>query len=122
MHAYAANVYRRVDLGSAPKHQVVERLYDRFAQDIEAARAALATRDIKAKASSIDHAMRIVGELTAALDHAAAPELCANLAALYDFVIHRLTEANTSLAAPPLDQAARVMTELGTAFKKAHAK
>lgn len=122
MHAYAANAYRRADLGSAPKHQIVERLYDRFLADVETARAAIAGRDIQGKANAIDHAMRIVVELTAALDHDAAPELCANLAALYDFVTQRLVEANSTLAPAPLDQAARVMTELGAAFRKAHVR
>src|SRR5262245_31963538 len=122
MHTYAANVYRRVDLGSAPKHQIVERLYDRFAQDLDAARTAIAGRDILAKASAIDHAMRIVGELAASLDHNVAPELCANLAALYDFVTQRLMEASTTVTVAPLDQASRVMTELGAAFRQAHAR
>jgi flagellar protein FliS len=121
MHARAANAYRRVDLESAPKTQIVERLFDRCALDIAAARTAIEARDIARKAAALDHAMQIVVELKASLDVAAAPELCANLAALYDFVTERLIEANASLALPPLDQATRIMTELGAAFRSAHA-
>jgi flagellar protein FliS len=121
MHARAANVYRRVDLESAPKTQIVERLFDRCVLDIAAAREAIEARDIQKKASALDHAMQIVIELKASLDTAAAPELCTNLAALYDFVTERLVEANASLALPPLDQATRIMTELGDAFRRAHA-
>jgi flagellar protein FliS len=122
MLARAANVYRRVDLESAPKTQIVERLFDRCVRDIAAARTAIEARDIHKKAAAIDHALQIVVELKAALDVAAAPELCANLGALYDFVSERLIEANTRLVLPPLDQATRVMTELGDAFRKAHAR
>lgn len=121
MHARAANAYRRVDLESAPKTQIVERLFDRCVRDVADARAAIERRDIHAKAAALDHALRIVVELKAALDVAAAPELCANLAALYDFVADKLIEANTQLALAPLDHATRVMTELGDAFRSAHA-
>jgi len=122
MLARAANAYRRVDLESAPKTQILERLFDRFLVDIAAARAAIAARDIAKKALALDHALQIVIELKASLDLAAAPELCANLAALYDFVTDRVVSASLTLTTPPLDQAVRVMTELGEAFRGAHAK
>ncbi len=120
MHARAANVYRRVDLESAPKGQVLERMFDRFLADLVAAREAIARKDIQAKANALDHALRIVGELQASLDHAAAPELCANLVALYDFVSDRLAHSNLTLATAPLDEAHRVMDELADAFRQAH--
>lgn len=118
MNTRAANAYRKVDLESAPKQQIVERLFTRFDADIAAARAAIAGRDISARATAIDHALRIVTELSAALDHAAAPELCANLAALYNFVCEQLSEAHRTVQASPLDKASRVMSELGAAFRE----
>lgn len=121
MHSRAANMYRRVDLDSAPLPQVLERLFDRFLQDLVVARDAIAASDIQTKANAINHAMRIVAELTAALDHPAAPELCANLEALYGFVIDRLTECNTTLSLEALDQANKLMADLGATFRQAHA-
>jgi flagellar protein FliS len=120
MLARAANAYRRVDLESAPKTQILERLFDRFLADISAARAAIETKDIQKKAAALDHALQIVAELKASLDINAAPELCANLIALYDFVTAKLIEANLALTLPPLDHATRVMSELGEAFRGAH--
>ena len=120
MYARVAKTYADVDLGSMPKTQVVERLFDRFERDIETARAAITARDIPAKAAAIDHATQIAIQLRLALDPNAAPELCANLTALYQFVIDKLFEANLKLTTPPLDAAARVMRDLGTAFKAAH--
>jgi flagellar protein FliS len=122
MLARAANAYRRVDLESAPKTQILERLFDRCLADIVAARAAIEAKDVKKKAAALDHALQIVGELKASLDINAAPELCANLLALYDFVTEKLMEANLALTFPPLDQATRVMSELGEAFRGAHAR
>jgi flagellar protein FliS len=117
----AANAYQRVDLESAPKTQIVERLYARFAQDLGQARAALAAKDIPGKAKALDHAICIAVELKAALDFKAAPEMCANLEALYDFVIARLSDCNMTLQTKPLEQAAKIMAELGDAFAQAHA-
>jgi flagellar secretion chaperone FliS len=122
MSMRAANAYRRVDLESAPKTQIVERLFERCTRDIADARTAIAAKDIHAKAAALDHAQRIVIDLKASLDFESAPELCANLAALYNFVLDRLTEANATLTVAPLDQATRIMTELGDAFRQAHAK
>jgi flagellar protein FliS len=122
MLARAANAYRRVDLESAPKTQILERLFDRCLADIAIAREAIDERDVKKKAQALDHALQIVVELKASLDPAAAPVLCENLSALYDFVTERLFSASVTLTVPPLDQATRVMRELGEAFRAAHAK
>jgi flagellar protein FliS len=122
MLARAANAYRRVDLESAPKTQILERLFDRCLADIAAARTAIEARDVKTKAQMLDHALQIVVELKASLDPGAARVLCENLSALYDFVTERLVSASVTLTVAPLDQATRVMRELGEAFRAAHAK
>ena len=116
MTSRAANTYRKVDLESAPKHLVLVRLFERFARDLTDARRAIEARDVPAKAATLDHANQIVIELIAALDHAAAPELTANLESLYRFVVARIAEANLAMTVAPLDQATRVMRELGEAF------
>jgi flagellar protein FliS len=115
----AATAYRRVDLESAPSYQIVDRLYERFARDMERARAAIIAKDVQTKARELDHALCIVVQLKVALDHTAAPEMCANLEALYDFVMARIGEANLSLQLKPLDQAAKIMAELAVAFLQA---
>lgn len=118
----AAKAYKRVDLESAPKTLIVERLFDRFARDVDDARAALAAKDIEKKARALAHANQIVLQLRMALDHAVAPKLCANLESLYNFVALQLTECNIKRTTKPLDNAAKVMAGLGDAFKAAHRK
>jgi flagellar secretion chaperone FliS len=118
----AAKAYRRVDLESAPKTQILERLYDRFARDIADARVAITARNIEAKAKALSHASQIVLQLKMALDHSVAPEMCRNLESLYNFVLGRLAQANIKLTTKPLDDALVVMSGLGAAFKQAHAK
>ena len=122
MTARAARVYRAVDLESAPKPQVLDRLLSRLLDDVELAATAIGRGQLDVKAGAIDHATCIVTELTAALDHAAAPELCANLASLYTFVQDRLSSANRSLEVDPLRQAARILDHLRESFRAACAR
>lgn len=121
MSIRAVNAYKRVDLESAPKTQIVDRLFERFSRDLDDTRAALAKKDIKGKAAALDHATQIVAELRAALDHSVAPELCANLDALYGVVMLRLSECNLSLDPKPLEHAGFIMAELGSAMREAGA-
>lgn len=116
MYARAALAYRDVDLESADKPRLIARLFDRFLDDVARGKAAIEARDIKGKAAALDHAVRIVVELRAALDHAAAPELSANLDALYQFVLDKLYGASAALSGAPLADAVRVMSELRDAF------
>jgi flagellar biosynthetic protein FliS len=118
MNLRAARLYKRVDLESAPKPQILDRLYARLVADIDAATAAIEARDVAGKAAAIDHALRIVAELSAALDHRAAPGLCANLDALYAFVGEQLTAANQRLEVTPLASSRTVVAELRAAFQE----
>ena len=122
MYARAAARYRDVDLESAPKTQIVERLFARFDRDLDDATAAITAKNIPAKAKSIDHATQIVVALRGSLDHQAAPELSAQLDSLYRFVLEQLSAANLKLDLKTLASARSVMTTLADAFKKAHAQ
>jgi flagellar biosynthetic protein FliS len=119
MSQRAAKLYRDVDLESAPKGQILERLLARLHMDLTAGRQAITDRKIEAKAAALGHAQAIIVELKAALDHAQAPEMCANLARLYDFVNERINTAGTTLKTAPLDDAAQVVAAIGEAFREA---
>lgn len=119
MYSRAALAYRDTDLESTSKPDVVTRLFGRFLEDLTKGKAAIERRNIEAKAAALDHAIRIVVELRAALDHAAAPELCANLDALYQFVLDQIYVASSSLTVEPLAHARSVMTQLRDAFVEA---
>ena len=115
----ASNAYKAVDLNSAPKQDILRRLYERFLQDIEQGRVAIMTRDIVAKGKVLDHALRIVNELEASLDHASAPELCGNLERLYRYVTEQIHVASTKLDPKPLVEVTKLMSELAASFREA---
>lgn len=119
MSQRAAKVYRTVDLESAPKGQILERLLDRLHADLCAGRQAITDKQLETKAAALGHAQAIVVELQAALDHDQAPELCTNLVRLYDFVNERINTASATLKTAPLDDAAQVVISIGDAFRQA---
>ena len=119
MHARASATYRAVDLNSAPKHEIMFRLFDRFQHDLVVARTAIVAKDIVGKNAAVDHALRIVTELEASLDHAQAPELCANLERLYKFVTDQIYQASMKLDIKPLESASTIMSGLSTSFRSA---
>lgn len=116
MYGKATSAYKRTDLASAPKEEILDRLYGRLLRDLDDAKGAIDARDIAAKAEALGHADRIITELQVALDFNAAPELCENLARLYDYVTDRLITANARLDTTAIDQAAEVVAQVRDAF------
>jgi flagellar secretion chaperone FliS len=116
MYARAARAYKNVSVESAPPPRVLDELLGRAVADCHEARAKIAAGDRGGKGKAISHAVQICGELIAALDFKAAPELCANLASLYDFIINRLTAANIGSDVAPLAEAEKTLQTLRDAF------
>lgn len=120
MYARAAKAYKQVDLESSSKVQILDKLYLRFVRDCDDAKVAIAEGKVGVKAGAINHGNQIIMELVAALDHALAPDLCGNLAALYDYVLDRLSQANIHNDGALLDQASAVVIQLREAFLEAN--
>lgn len=95
----AASAYRQVGVQSgvegASPHLLIKMLFDGLVQSLNAARGAMARGDIPEKGRQIGKAVRILEEgLKGGLDPVQGGELAANLAALYDYCVARLTHAN----------------------------
>lgn len=119
MYARAARSYRTVHLESASPVQVLDDALARVLRDLADARRHIVARDVPAKAEALGHALQLVSALQAALDHGPAPEMCANLHRLYEFVKDRLLQAGAALDPAPLTEAERIITTLRTAFADA---
>lgn len=68
------------------------------------------------RGQALSRAHAIVSELQATLDPAHAPELCAQLDGLYDFVLHRITQATLRSDAHQAAPAIAVMEQLASAW------
>ncbi len=118
-HHRAANRYRTISLQSASPQQVLGEVFHRLTADINEAKRTILARDIAAKSRVIAHALDLVDALDASLEHETAPEMCANLSRLYDYVRSRLLDASARLDIAPLGDAERVVGQLSEAFREA---
>jgi len=107
-----------LDTASGPK--VVVMAYDRIDRDIASAISALADGNLASAHELFCHAQDLVHELNGMLD-VDAWEHGASLAAIYRYVIVRLTEANMTKSASPATEARNLLGELGDAFRQASA-
>lgn len=127
-HAYAlgAGAYARISAESAAMsaspHQLITMLFEGARAAITMARHHMANGEIAAKGLAISKAINIIDNgLKASLDgEAGGPagvELATNLAALYDYVGQRLLQANLRNDAALLDEADRLLDNIGAAWR-----
>jgi flagellar protein FliS len=114
----AARSYKRTHVESSPA-RILEALLRRLLRDLDDAKTAMAAKDAGKKGEMVNHALAILAELDAALDHSAAPELCQSLSSLYAFASDRLIAGSSKMDPKPLDEAAAVLATLEGAFASA---
>ncbi|MCA9674403.1 MAG: flagellar protein FliS [Kofleriaceae bacterium] len=119
MYARAIRTYQTVADESAPPARLLDELLARLARDCRDARAALLAGDLAGKGRAIGHALAIIGELAASLDHDAAPALAGNLAALWDYASTRLLAGSADRDAAAVTDVERLVEDLRAAFATA---
>jgi len=120
--ANALDAYQRLEVetgvAAASPQRLVVMLYDGAVKAIYTARAAMARGDVAGRGAAISKAIAIVDEgLRCALDLKAGGEIAANLAALYDYIVNRLLYANLKQDEASLEEAARLLGELKSAWE-----
>ena len=106
--AAAAN-YLRAKVLTATPEQLQLMLYDGAIRFAEQGKAALAERRLDKSYEVLTRAQNILHELTGGLRHDVSPEVCKNLAALYDFAFRRLVHANIHHEVAAIDEALSVL-------------
>ncbi len=103
---YGANVnrYKKNKVLLSDPGEILLALYDGAIKFCKQARIAIETNNPAQKGQKIGSVMAILTELSATLDHDRAPELCDNLARLYDYLIDRLQTASGEMDVAPLDE------------------
>ncbi|MCB9877706.1 MAG: flagellar export chaperone FliS [Planctomycetes bacterium] len=114
-YAQAAATYQRNAVMTASPEKLVRMLYDGALKHLEKCRIGLT--DSKTARSpdvgqSLSRVMGIIGELRAALDHAAGGELSKDLDRLYEYCLDQLSQANLSRTPVGVANAAQVMRTL----------
>ena len=111
--------YRKVQVATTSQGELLLALYDGLFRFLNEAKVAIDKGDLGKARSLNAKSYAILSELSIALDPEIAPELCANLQALYGFCMDRIRGSNRSGAAQPLDEVIRVLTPMREAWRVA---
>lgn len=113
----AAAAYRTAHIENAPPLKLVQMLYEGALRFLDQAETALAAGQNARFQERCLRALAIVAELRAALDPGQAPELAANLEALYLFAEDAIRGAMRAEASAPLEPARDVLRTLLDGWK-----
>ncbi|HEY6609587.1 MAG TPA: flagellar export chaperone FliS [Pseudomonas sp.] len=118
-----AAAYARVGVESsvmsATPHRLIGMLFDGAQTSIRAARLHMQSGDVAEKGKAISRAIDIVNQgLLAALDHERGGELAQRLEQIYDYVVRLLLQANLHNDEQRLDEAARLLEDIGSAWRE----
>ncbi len=115
----ALSQYQTTDNSSiafADPHVLILRLMDGAIERIYQAKGAIQQKNTEAKGSLIGKAIGIIAGLDACLDRDLDNTLVSNLEALYEYMNGRLLEVNVENDIDKLEEVARLMGEIRTAW------
>jgi flagellar protein FliS len=114
--SFAVARYQNAKVQTASPAQILVQLYDGAIRFMKQAMEAEERGDATTKGNLLRKSHAIVSELSATLDHSQAPELCAELERLYEFVMHSITQAHVASKSETLPAAIKVLDELRGAW------
>lgn len=117
----AIKAYAKVGVESgvtgADPHKLISMLYQGALLAVANAKNGMLRKDVSAKGTAITKAVAIIDEgLNVSLDKEAGGELAQNLSALYAYMCTRLTTANLKNDIAALDEVARLLNDLKSAW------
>lgn len=114
--------YRRqqaeFDVEGASPVQLVVMLYDKAAALLRQSVLYMDRDNMKAKGEALNRAVEIFCELQAVLNREEGGVVAQNLDAMYEFMIHSVTQANMNNDPQPLDGVLKVLDELRQGWKE----
>ncbi|MBL8200118.1 MAG: flagellar export chaperone FliS [Chromatiales bacterium] len=114
--------YRAVDAYGAAsagdRLQLIARMLQGALDRIATARGHMQRGEQGPKGEALGRAVRLIDGLRSCLDHDRGGDVAANLAALYEYMTRRLTEANLRNDQRPLDEVADLLDEIRTGWEQ----
>jgi flagellar protein FliS len=111
--------YRETQVAEATPQEILIGTYDGMLQRIARARQAILDRDPAEKGMALSPVFVALGELRVALEHQRAPQLCARLDALYDYLGRRLQLASCNRDITILDEVSKHLRDLRATWAQA---
>jgi len=122
LNAYsnAYNTYKNNSVNYASKEQLLLMLLDGAVKYSKLGRQAIIDNDIQKKHDNIIRTQDIFYELMISLDRNAGGEWVENLYAVYEFINHRLTEANMKKDVKIMDEVIPLIEEVRDLWNEAY--
>jgi flagellar protein FliS len=103
-------------VAAADPHRLIVMLMDGALERIATARGCLTRGETAEKARLINRTVSIIGELRSSLDPKAGGQVATNLGELYDYMSRRLLKATAENRVELLDEVAKLLHEIRTAW------
>lgn len=114
--SFAVAQYQASRVETSSPVQLVVALYDGALRFLRTGTQALRDGNVAAKGVALTKAHAIITELLVTLDHDAAPDISAQLEAIYSFVLDRILRANAECDEKLIDEAIRALLPLRDAW------
>src|SRR3954462_15073327 len=98
----AAQRYSQVRMTTSSPGELLLALYDGLFRFLNGAKICVERKELPRTRELLSKAYAILSELYIALDHSQAPDLCANLEALYGFCMVRVMMASRKALVEPI--------------------
>ncbi len=116
---FGANQYKKAQITTASRGQVLLLLYEAAIKYVKKATAAIQKKDIAAKGAAIIKAHDIINELMNSLDHNIGGNIARDLERLYNFMTEQLIQANLENSADKLTAVQKLLETLHEGWKGA---
>jgi len=116
LESAAAARYTQVRNSTSTPGELLLALYDGLFRFLNGAKVCFENKQMARARELLSKSHAILSELTIALDHDVAPELCGQLEGLYGFCIDRVQVASRKADTTAIDEVTRVLTPLREAW------
>lgn len=104
-------------LATASPHKQIDMMFEGALKFLVQAKMAVEQSDIEQRTDRLNRVSDIIFALSDYLDLEKGGEVAENLAALYDYMLRRLRDANRNNSAEPCDEVMRLIVEIRTGWQ-----
>jgi len=119
MYAQAALRYQQVQTSTSTPGEILLALYEGLFRFLKGSKLCFENKQLVRGRELLLKSHAIISELLLALDHPKAPELCAQLEAIYEYCLSQILQANLKTDANLIGDILRVLTPLRDAWVEA---
>jgi flagellar secretion chaperone FliS len=112
----ASDIYYQVEVNTSNGLKLVVMLYEGAIRFLTQARISIECNNLTAKATEVDRALAILGELQSTLRLEEGGEIALSLNRIYAYMMERIIEASSRLDVRPLDEVIKLLRILNSAW------